>query len=139
LNFKVTRKTIIRRCLSLNCPNCGKEKIASSLISIHNTCPGCGMPIKRSNGFYFGPICINYGFIAFFLICPILVLGYSGQLALNTSIVLSFFASFFLPVLLYSRSWGLWLLVYYFCLPNELHGNRPETSDDLLFDEDERF
>ena len=30
-------------------------------------------------------------------------------------------------------------MIYYSCLPKELHENRPETSDDLLFDEDERL
>ena len=139
LNFKITRKTIIKRCLHLSCPNCGKAKIASGLIFIHEKCPSCGMPIKRSNGFYIGPICINYGLIAFFLICPILVLGYSGIIPLNFSIILSFIASFLFPVLFYSRSWGLWLMLYYLCLPNELFENRSENSDDLLFDEDQRL
>ena len=139
LNFKISRKTILKRCIHSMCPNCGKAKIANSLIVILEKCSNCGMPIIRTNGFYIGPICINYGFTAFFLICPLLVLGFSGIISLNISIALSFIASFLFPILFYATSWSLWLMIYYLCLPNELFENRPETSDDLLFDEDERI
>ena len=29
-------------------------------------------------------------------------------------------------------------MVYYLCLPDELHANRPEDSDDLMFEEEQR-
>jgi hypothetical protein len=29
-------------------------------------------------------------------------------------------------------------MIYYLCLPDELHANRPEDSDDLMFEEEQR-
>ena len=139
MDLKISRKTILKRCLHLLCPNCGQAKIGRSLIDISDKCSNCGMLIKRSNGLFIGPICINYGIVAFFLICPTLILGFSGVLHLNLALTLTSIMSFTFPVLFYSASWSFWLLIYYLCLPKELYNNRPDSSDDLLFDEDERL
>ena len=139
MDLKITRKTIFKRCMGSLCPNCGQSKISKSLIAILDNCPRCGMLIKRSNGFFFGPICINYGIVAFILICPILILGFSELIHINLALSLAFIMSFTFPIFFYSASWSLWLLIYYLCLPKELYNNRAEGSDDLLFDEDERL
>ncbi|MAI43807.1 MAG: hypothetical protein CBD67_002120 [Opitutales bacterium TMED207] len=97
------------------------------------------MPIKRGNGFYIGPICLNYGVIAFGIISPLLILGFSNMIPIAWTLSLSIIFSISLPILFYLISWSLWLMIYYSCLPKELHGNRPENSDHLLFDEDERL
>ena len=68
MTLKINRQTIFKRCLKALCPNCGHSKIAHSWIVIHEKCPECSMPIKRGNGFYIGPICLNYGVIAFGII-----------------------------------------------------------------------
>ncbi|MDG1702479.1 MAG: hypothetical protein P8I61_06160 [Opitutae bacterium] len=139
MNLKINRQIIFNRCLKALCPNCGLAKIGHSWIIIHEKCPECNMPIKRGNGFYIGPICLNYGVIAFGIISPLLILGFSNTIPIVWTLSLSILFSFSLPILFYPVTWSLWLMIYYSCLPKELHGNRPENSDDLLFDEDERL
>ena len=139
MKLKTNRQTIFNRCLKGLCPNCWQFKIAHSWIVIHEKCPKCSMPIKRGNGFYFGPICLNYGLIAFGIISPVLILGFSNLIPIVWTLSLSILFSFSLPILFYPISWSLWLMLYYLCLPKELYENRPENSDDLLFDEDERL
>ena len=139
MKLKTNRQTIFNRCLKALCPNCGRSKIGHSWIIIHEKCPECNMPIKRGNGFYIGPICLNYGVIAFGIISPLLILGFSNMIPIAWTLSLSIIFSISLPILFYPISWSLWLMIYYSCLPKELHGNRPENSDHLLFDEDERL
>ena len=50
----------------------------------------------------------------------------------------SLIASLSLPILLYRISWSGWLMLYYLCLPDELHANRSEDCDDLSFEEESR-
>ena len=94
---------------------------------------------KRGNGFFIGPICLNYGLIAFGIISPLLILGFSNMIPFAWTLSLNVLFSLTLPIVFYPISWSLWLMIYYVCLPNELYENRPENSDDLLFDEDERL
>ena len=139
MTLKINRQKIFNRCLKALCPNCGRSKIGHSWIIIHEKCLECNMPIKRSNGFYIGPICLNYGVIAFGIISPLLILGFSNMIPIAWTLSLSIIFSISLPILFYLISWSLWLMIYYFCLPKELHGNRSEDADHLLFDEDERL
>lgn len=139
MDLKLSRATIFERCLKARCPNCGQSKLYKSWIFICEKCPCCGMLIKRGNGFFIGPICINYGIIAFGVISPLMILGFSATLPFHWTLVMSILASFALPILFYPFAWSIWLMLYYLCLPKELYENRSENSDDLLFDEDERL
>lgn len=97
------------------------------------------MTLERGDGFFLGPLCINYGLVAFFYVAPLLLCGFLYDwLALKVAILIAFIGGVTLPLILYKRTWGLWLMAYYFCLPDELHANRPEDSDDLSFEEESR-
>ncbi len=139
MELPLSRTLIFNRCLRASCPNCGKEKIHHSWLLIHNKCQSCGMLIKRGNGFYIGPICLNYGIVAFGLICPILITSFAFNVSIYFTLVLSIILSLFCPIIFYPYSWSLWLMIYYLCFPKELYENRHQNSDDLLFDEDERL
>ena len=97
------------------------------------------MLIKRGNGFYIGPICLNYGIVAFGLICPILITSFAFNISIYFTLGLSIILSLFCPIIFYPYTWSLWLMIYYLCFPKELYENRHQNSDDLLFDEDERL
>ena len=139
MTLKINKQTILKRCFKGLCPNCGLRKISYSWVFIHEKCPECNMLIKRGNGFFIGPICLNYGLIAFGIISPLLILGFSNMIPFAWTLSLNVLFSLTLPIVFYPISWSLWLMIYYVCLPNELYENRPENSDDLLFDEDERI
>ena len=135
---KVRHRDIVQRGLRCYCPNCGQAKLFRSLLKIHHRCPYCGMTLERGDGYYLGPLCINYGLVVFGCVAPFLLLGISEIIPFNLSMVLSLSGAIILPVILYRPCWSLWLMIYYLCLPDELHANRPKDSDDLMFEEEQR-
>ena len=96
------------------------------------------MRIRRGDGYYLGPLCINYGITAFFFLMPVLLLGFSDLIDIKLALAITFIGAFVLPIALYRFSWNCWLMIYYLCLPGELHANREESCDDLSFEEDRR-
>ena len=96
------------------------------------------MRLERGDGYYLGPLCINYGATVFTFVLPVLLLGFFGWIAIKVALATAFIGALLLPLLLYRFSWSCWLMVYYLCLPDELHANRPEDCDDLSFEEDRR-
>jgi uncharacterized protein (DUF983 family) len=135
---KVKTADLIRRGLSCRCPNCGEAKLFRSFIKIHRNCPSCGMTLERGDGYYLGPLCINYGIVVFAYLTPILLAGFVGWIPLKIACVFGLSGALILPLFLYRICWSFWLMAYYICLPDELHANRPEDSDDLLFEEEQR-
>jgi hypothetical protein len=96
------------------------------------------MTLERGDGFYLGPLCINYGIVVFGYVSPLLLAGFSEWIPLNLALAVALIGALGLPIFLYRICWSLWLMIYYFCLPGELHANRPEDSDDLQFEEEQR-
>lgn len=135
---KVRPLDVFRRGLRGTCPNCGQAPLFRSLVRINHRCPQCGMTLERGDGYFLGPLCINYGVVAFAFVTPILILGFANILPLKLALAIALVGALFLPIFLYRFSWSWWLMVYYICLPGELHANRPEDSDDLSFDEERR-
>ena len=135
---KVRRLDILKRGLKCQCPNCGRAKLFRNLLRIHHLCPNCGMTLERGDGYYIGPLCINYAIVSIAFISPLLISGVSGSIPLNLALALSLTGALLLPILLYQFCWSFWLMIYYFCLPDELHANRPEDSDNLMFEEEQR-
>jgi hypothetical protein len=107
-------------------------------LKIHHRCPYCGMTLERGDGYYLGPLCINYGLVVFGYVAPFLLLGVAEIIPFNLALVLGLCGAIILPVILYRPCWSLWLMIYYLCLPDELHANRSEDSDDLMFEEEQR-
>ena len=134
----VTRRQLLMRGLHCQCPNCGQAKLFKNRLRIHRYCPKCGMRIERGDGYYLGPLCINYGIAVFTVVLPTLLLGFFGYIAIKLALVIAFTGALLLPLRLYRFSWSCWLMVYYICLPHELHANRTEDCDDLSFEEERR-
>jgi len=81
------------------------------------------MKLQRGSGWWLGPLVVNYGFVVFLLVLPLLAAGFLGWISLTVSIVLSLLAGCIIPFLFYKRAWGLWMLFYYLLLPEELPRN----------------
>jgi len=96
------------------------------------------MTLERGDGYFLGPLCINYGIVALGFVGPVLTIGVAGWIPLPWSLALALGGALLLPILLYRFSWSWWLMLYYLCLPGELHANRPADADDLSFDEERR-
>ena len=108
------------------------------MLRIQHSCPECGMQLERGNGYYLGPLCINYGAVAFFFVLPILFVGFAELIPVKLALAIGCIAALLLPLLFYRLSWSCWLMIYYLCLPDELHANRSENCDDLSFEEEKR-
>lgn len=135
---KVSHRDILKRGLSCSCPNCGQAKLFRSLVRIHHNCPACGMRLERGDGYFLGPLCINYGIVALVYVLPLLLIGVLGWLPLNIALAFGLGGALLLPIFLYRYSWSWWLMIYYTCLPEELHANRSSDCDDLSFEEEKR-
>lgn len=96
------------------------------------------MTIERGDGYFLGPLCINYGIVALGFVAPLLIAGFAGWLPLKAALAISLTGALLLPILLYRYSWSCWLTLYYICLPDELHANRSPDADDLSFEEESR-
>ncbi|MGH9905265.1 MAG: DUF983 domain-containing protein [Pyrinomonadaceae bacterium] len=99
---------IVRWCLRLRCPACGKSSIARAPFRIADSCPSCGVVFKREEGFFVGAILINVvateAAILFVYLVSIQVTdGYQTILAVLFVVALVF------PVAFYHHSWSIWL------------------------------
>ena len=72
---KVRHRDIVKRGMRCDCPNCGQAKLFRSLLKIHHRCPYRGMTLERGDGYYLGPLCINYGLVVFGYVSPFLLLA----------------------------------------------------------------
>ena len=134
----VTRRQLFIRGLYSQCPNCGQAKLFKTPLRIHRYCPKCGMQIERGDGYYLGPLSINYAITVFTVVLPSLLLGFFGYITIKHALVVAFTGALLLPVLLYRLSWSCWLMIYYICLAQELPANQTEDCDDLCFEEERR-
>ena len=91
-----------------------------------------------SDGYFLGPLCINYGLVAIGFVAPVLLCGFIGLIPVELALTAGLGGALLFPLLLYRCCWSWWLMLYYSCLPNELHANRAEDCDDLSFDEEKR-
>jgi uncharacterized protein (DUF983 family) len=57
----VTFWSTLGRGLRLRCPKCGVGKLFTGWFRMPDACPGCGLDIKREQGYYIGAMYINYG------------------------------------------------------------------------------
>jgi uncharacterized protein (DUF983 family) len=129
---KVTRFQVLANGIACRCPNCGERTLfrKGKLFSVNDTCPNCGLRIDKGEGTFLGPFVINYAVTAFGVIIPVIVLYALGKLGAATTLSLCFAAALVGPLLLYRLSWGWWLMLYYFFLPDNLPSNLEGRSED---------
>ncbi len=96
----VTRRQLLMRGLRCQCPNCGQAKLFKTRLRIHRYCPKCGMRIERGDGYYLGPLCINYAVAVFTFVFPALLLGFFGYIAIKLALLIAVTGALLLPVLL---------------------------------------
>ncbi len=130
--MKVTRAQVIENGLRCRCPNCGRLTIfkAGRYFAVNESCTSCGLRIEKGDGAFLGPFAINYGVTAFGVVIPVILLHALGRLGAAATLTLCFAGSLVVPVLLYRVSWGWWLMLYYFFLPENLPGNLEGRAGD---------
>jgi uncharacterized protein (DUF983 family) len=132
--MRVTRAQIVENGLRCRCPGCGQRTIFAPgrMFKVNSACPSCGARIETGDGAFLGPFVINYAITAFGLVIPIIVLYAVGRLGPTAALALALVSALLVPLLLYRLSWSLWLMVYYFFLPENipanLEGRAPEDE-----------
>lgn len=131
----VDRRQIFLRGMRHRCPNCGQHGLFVRGLTLHKSCPGCGLELERGEGFFLGSMSINYGVTIVACLVPLLILGLTGVLPPVWAAGLAVAGAIGFPLLFYrsSRSW--WLMAFYYFLPHELPANRrelaPEEDDNV--------
>ena len=119
------------------CPDCGaKTRRASDrtgwlarLWDTPATCGGCGMTLRRKEGFFLGAIVWNYGLTAFGVL-PLVLLAQSLEWFGSVwAIRLAVGAIFLVPPFIHAFSWRLWIGTYYAFLPDQLPSGGRRLDD----------
>jgi len=127
--MSVSKREIISRGLHLRCPNCGGPALFQhGSMRINDRCPDCRTELNRGEGFFLGPMVVNYSFVVFAFVVPCIVLWALGVLPLALAIGLVAIGCVVLPFVLYRLSWSLWLMTYFWFLPDRLPANDGSTG-----------
>src|SRR6266542_3996413 len=100
---------MLRRCVGLRCPACGKASILRVPFRIREMCSSCGVQFKREEGFFVGAILVNVvatevAIIGTYLVCLLLVGSHY-----ETILVVLFTIALVFPIAFYHHSWSIWL------------------------------
>ena len=119
--MSATKEELVSRGVRLRCPNCGEKSLfPPGTFRIHDRCPGCGLVLNRGEGFFLGPMVVNYGIVAFVFIVPLIVLWADDMITGAWAAGLAITSCLVLPFALYKLSWSLWLMTYFLFLPDRL-------------------
>ena len=119
------------------CPDCGAPIRAADdrpgrLARLWDTptrCAGCGMTLRRKEGFFLGAIVWNYGLTAFGVLPLVLLAQSLAWVGSDGAIRLAIAAIFLVPPLIHAFSWRLWIGTYYAFLPDQLPSGGRRLDD----------
>lgn len=100
---------LLRWCLLLRCPACGKASIVEAPFRIKDHCSSCRVVFQRERGFFVGAILVNVVttelviLLAYMASLPVINVHYQFVLVILFLIAVSF------PVAFYHHSWSAWL------------------------------
>ena len=119
------------------CPDCGAKIRSASdrtgwlarLWGTPATCGGCGMTLRRKEGFFLGAIVWNYGLTAFGVLPLVLLAQRLEWIGSVWAIRLAIGAIFLVPPLIHAFAWRLWIGTYYAFLPDQLPSGGRRLDD----------
>jgi uncharacterized protein (DUF983 family) len=120
----VTKQQILARGFRNCCPNCGQRTLfPPRSLRINRRCAVCKTGFDRGEGFFLGPLILNYTVCGFLFVLPALVLGNAGVIPLKLGVALAVLGCLVLPAVLYRTMWSWWLMLYFYFLPERLPAN----------------
>lgn len=97
---------------------------------INRRCPSCRIELNRGEGFFLGPMVLNYSIAVFGFVIPCVLLGAAGVLPWSVALGLAALGCVILPIVFYRVSWSLWLMLYFWLLPERLPANGGPVGDE---------
>lgn len=131
------RADIFWRSARGRCPDCGgairgaddRTGRFARLWDTPTHCAGCGMTLRRKEGFFLGAIVWNYGLTAFGVL-PLVLLAYRlDWVSATVAVRLAIAAIFVVPPLIHALAWRLWVGTYYGFLPDQLPSGGRRLDD----------
>jgi len=131
------RADIFWRSARGRCPDCGgairgADDRTGRFARMWDTpthCAGCGMTLRRKEGFFLGAIVWNYGLTAFGVL-PLVLLAYRlDWVSAAVAVRLAIAAIFVVPPLIHALAWRLWVGTYYGFLPDQLPSGGRRLDD----------
>jgi uncharacterized protein (DUF983 family) len=101
--------TLLGRAIRLRCPLCGQGKLFRGWLSMHKTCPHCGVKFEREPGFFLGSIYINYGLTALIVSIAYPVLLFNKIVAETPLLIAATTFVVLFPLVLFPWARSLWL------------------------------
>jgi len=131
------RADIFWRCALGRCPDCDRPIRAAGdrtgrfarLWDTPSHCAGCGMTLRRKEGFFLGAIVWNYGLTAFGVLPTVLAAYRLGWVGGDLAVRLAVGAIFVVPPLIHALAWRLWVGTYYGFLPDQLPSRGRRLDD----------
>lgn len=134
--MKVSRGTILARCLRFRCPDCGRAPLLRSFFYLQAECPHCGAVHGRESGFTLGTTSIGYVLALMTIVLPLIILAIRSEISFFIAVLAGGIGSFLFPLLLYPLLLCGIVGLYYTFLPGELSANREtETAQGGVDDE----
>jgi len=128
---EVSSSVILSRGFRCRCPNCGESGLFAKGLKLHRSCPVCGLRFERGEGCWLGSMTINYGVTVFGYLPLVLLAYFMGWLSASWAVAMGLIGALLFPLAFYRASRSLWLMAYFYFLPNELPANRPDGRDSL--------
>jgi hypothetical protein len=125
-------KSACGRCPDCGAPIRGAADRTGRLARLWDTpthCAGCGMTLRRKEGFFLGAIVWNYGLTAFGVLPLVLATYRLGWLDGAWAVRLAVGAIFVVPPLIHAFAWRLWVGTYYAFLPDQLPSGGRRLDD----------
>lgn len=102
-------RTLVGRSVTRRCPYCGGGHIYKNLMALKETCPTCGIPFEREEGYFVGTYAVNLvAALILGLVTVLSVLALTDLSVLQIQI-LGVVVAIALPILGYPLSAALWM------------------------------
>lgn len=105
-----SKSRLVRRALTLRCPNCGSRGLFESWFTMRERCPTCGLASERVPGHFVGAVGMNT-IVTFGLLAVVLVTGFVityPDVAVGPMLVLGLGTALGFPILFWPASRTLW-------------------------------
>lgn len=102
-------RTLVGRSLTRRCPYCGGRHIYKNLMALRDTCPTCGIPFEREEGYFVGTYAVNLvAALVLGMVTVVSILALTNLSVLQIQII-GVAVAITLPILGYPLSAALWM------------------------------
>ncbi len=102
-------RTLVGRSVRRRCPYCGGGHIYRNLMALKDTCPTCGIPFEREEGYFVGTYAVNLvAALVLGMVTVVSVLALTDLSVLQIQII-GVAVAIALPILGYPLSAALWM------------------------------